>query len=97
MNDKVKEQAAAAGIGLALGAATKHVATRGPTAAQIGSAVGATLATGGGIGAAASAGVGVVGVKVAAVTALAEGAAPLLAGAALVGGAVWGISKLFKD
>lgn len=51
---------------------------------------GATTLLGGVAGAAGSAGAG------AGIAAAAAAAAPVVIGAAVVGGAVWGISKLFK-
>jgi hypothetical protein len=84
-------------LGTVAGAVTKHASKTGPIGVRIGSAVGATLATGGTVGAAMSAGAAPVAAAVAAGTAGVVAAAPFVIGAALIGGAIWGVSKLLED
>jgi len=83
LKDKAAEQAVKIGMGTAMGAVSKHVVQgRGvPLIATAGSAVGASLASGGSVGAAIGAGTGVV------TSAAASGLATAGAGAAVVGAA----------
>jgi hypothetical protein len=97
----VAKQAIGAGMGATVGAITKHAVTKGPMSAQVGSAIGATLATGGTVAAALGAGAGTVTAAATAATvatsAAVVAAAPFVAAAAAVGGGVWLLSKLFDD
>jgi hypothetical protein len=95
----VVTQTAVAGMGAAVGAATKHALTpkpyqQVPMAAQVASAMGAAAATGSGVGGTLAAGGAVVAAKAAAVAAVATAAAPFVVGAAVVGGTIWGVVKL---
>ena len=93
----IERPLAQAGIGAAIGALSKHAMTSGPMAGQVGSTIGATLATGGTVTAALAAGAVPVTAAVAAGTAAAVAAAPFVLGAAAIGGVIWGISKLLED
>lgn len=110
IQEEAAKQAIGAGIGVVGGAITKHVANgpHVPLAMTAGSAFGATLVSTGSVSAALSAGTGVVtaaasagvataSASVVAVGAAAVAAAPLVLGAAAIGGAIWGLCKLFED
>lgn len=90
--------AAALGIGGAVGALTKHAAKPGPgtrdsLAVQVGSAVGAAAASGAGFGGSIAAGTAIVTAKVAVVVAAGAAAAPFV----LAAGAGYGLYRLFKE
>lgn len=98
----VATQSAYAGMGALAGAVSKHALTPKschpvPVAAQITSAMGAAASNGAGVSGAMAAGGAVVLAKAAAVTAAATAAAPFVLGAAAIGGAIWGLSKLFES
>ena len=86
------------GVGVAAGAYSKHASSNGPLVGQVGSAIGATLATGGTIGAALSAGAGTITASAVAATAATSAAViaavPFVAAAAAIGGGIWGIIPL---
>lgn len=97
----IATQAFGVGLGATAGVIAKQAITKGPMSARVGSAVGATLATGGTVGAALGAGVGAITAPAIAMTAATSAvvvaAAPFVAaGAAIVGG-VWLLSKIFED
>jgi|JI10StandDraft_1071094.scaffolds.fasta_scaffold308226_2 hypothetical protein len=99
--DAIVMQGASAALGTVMGAVTKQTITRRTNpatgiAAQVGSAVGSAAARGAGVSGSLAAGAAVVTGKVAAVTVVATAAAPFVIGAAIVGGAGYGIYRLFK-
>ena len=99
--DEVKnaaaKQAAAFGIGAAVGTLTKHAAKQAPgahrsLAMQIGSAVGAAAAGGAGLSGSLAAGTAVVAAKVAAAVAIGAAAAPFVA----IAGSGYCLYRLFR-
>jgi hypothetical protein len=106
VSDHVKTHGGLLGIGAAIGAASSQPLTcrhltgdpRNPgLALQIGSAMGASAAKGGGMNGAMAAGAAVVTAKVVAATAVATAAAPVVAAGAVIGAVGYGIYKLFKS
>lgn len=100
-SDKIKKaaltNAAALGLGGAVGALTKHAAKPGPgtrnsLAIQVGSAMGAAAAGGAGLGGSLAVGTAIVTAKVAVVVATGAAAAPFV----LAAGVGYGLYRLFK-
>ena len=105
VKETVFGQAASFGLGAAAGAATGKTIEphrmlgdpRNPNlAAQVGSAVGSSLAAGSGLNGAVVAGSALVAAKVATGIAVATAAAPAVAAVAVIGGGIYALKKLFS-
>lgn len=95
-------QALASAAGVVLGARTRQIVTplagsRGASAVQIGSAVGAAAASGAGVSGSLGAGAALVATKVAAGVAASTVAAPFVLGGLALAGLGYGLVKLLDD